>query len=401
MLLQIFTSSKNLIFLHLDLIFYIHFIFHFLTPSFSLSYKINSKNTLKNPAKYIATGLIVLVIAAIVIVPKLISKKENRDKTGSSNTQGQVILSEGFIVKSQTLTDEINTTGTIKANEEVELRSEVAKKIKGIYFKEGTYVSKGKTLFKLDSDDLVARLRKQQLEEKLAVVKLEREKQLLEKGLTPQEDYDVAENSLEKIRADITMTRIDIEKTNIKAPFSGIIGLRNVSVGSFVNSGVALATIQDVSKVKVDFSIPEKYMSMFEIGQEISFKVEGISGDFSAKVYAYEPKVENNTRTIVLRAVTSNEGRKLMPGTFANVELKISEVKGAYMVPTQSIIPKLKGQSVFVLRSGSANLVDVELGTRTETAVHVVSGLNEGDTLLTTNILRLKDGAKVKLEKIE
>jgi membrane fusion protein (multidrug efflux system) len=356
---------------------------------------------LKNPAKYIATGLIILVIAAIVIVPKLISKKENRDKTGTSNTQGQIILSEGFIVKAQTLADEINTTGTIIANEEVELRSEVAKKIKGIYFKEGTYVSKGKILFRLDSDDLTAKLRKQQLEEQLALIKLEREKQLLEKGLTPQQDFDEAENNLDKIRADITMTRIDIEKTYIKAPFSGIIGLRNVSVGSFVNSEVALATIQDVSKVKVDFSIPEKYVSMFKVGQEISFKVEGISGNFSARVYAYEPKVENNTRTIVLRAVTSNQGRKLMPGTFANVILKLSVDKGAYMVPTQSIVPKLKGQSVFILRNGAANLVDIEIGTRTETEVHVVSGLNEGDTLLTTNILRLKDGAKVKLEKIE
>lgn len=358
---------------------------------------------MKKSVKYISILLIIVVIAAIIVVPKLISKKEGDEKnrTQGTDSQGQVIVSEGLILKPQVLDNEIKTIGTIRANEEVELRSEVAKKIKGIYFKEGTYVSKGKTLFRLDSDDLVAKQRKQELEEQLAVVKLEREKSLLEKGLTPQEDFDVAENNLDKIRADITMTRIEIEKTYIKAPFSGIIGLRNVSVGSFVNSNVPLATIQDVSKVKIDFSIPEKYISLFKIGQKVIFAVEGIPGEFDAEVYAYEPKVEDNTRTLVVRAVTSNVNRRLMPGNFANVTLKLSENSDALMVPTQSIVPKLKGQSVYVYKNGQVSLIDVEIGTRTENTVQVTSGVNAGDTIITTNILRLRQGAKVKLEKIE
>lgn len=358
---------------------------------------------MKKSIKYISILSIIVVIAALIIVPKLISKKEGDEKsrTQGSNPQGQIVLSEGVILRPQVLDNEIKTIGTIRANEEVDLRSEVAKKIKGIFFKEGTFVSRGKTLFKLDSDDLVAKLRRQELEEQLAIVKLEREKQLLEKGLTPQEDFDVAENSLDKIRADMTSTRIDIQKTYIKAPFSGIIGLRNVSVGSFVNSSVPLATIQDVSKVKIDFSIPEKYISLFKIGQRVVFAVDGIPGEFEAEVYAYEPKVENDTRTLVLRAIASNPSRKLMPGNFANVTLKLSENKDAMMVPTQSIVPKLKGQSLYVYKNGEAVLVDVEIGTRTENTIQVTSGVNAGDTILITNILRLKQGAKVKLEKIE
>jgi membrane fusion protein (multidrug efflux system) len=358
---------------------------------------------LKKSVKYISISLIAVVITALIIIPKLFSKKEgdSKNKMQGSNQQGQVVISEGLIIKPQLLDNEIKTIGTIRANEEVELRSEVARKIKGIYFREGTYVSKGKTLFKLDSDDLVAKLRKQELDEQLAIVKLEREKQLLEKGLTPQEDFDVAENNLDKIRADMTSTRIDIQKTYIKAPFSGIIGLRNVSVGSFVNSSVPLATIQDVSKVKIDFSIPEKYFSLFKAGQKIVFSVEGIPGEFEAEVYAYEPKIENNTRTLVLRAIASNPNRKLMPGNFANVTLKLSENKDAMMVPSQIIVPKLKGQSLFVYKNGEANLVDVEIGTRTENMVQVTSGINAGDTILTANILRLKQGAKVKLERVE
>lgn len=358
---------------------------------------------MKKSIKYVSFSLIAAVIAALIIVPKLISKKEgdSRNRTQGSDPQGQILVSEGLILKPQVLDNEIKTIGTIRANEEVELRSEVAKKIKGIFFKEGTYVSKGKTLFRLDSDDLVAKLRKQELEEQLAVVKLNREKQLLEKGLTPQEDFDVAENNLDKIRADMTLTRIDIEKTYIKAPFSGIIGLRNVSIGSFVNSSVPLVTIQDVSKVKIDFSIPEKYMSLFKTGQKVIFSVEGVPGEFEAEVYAYEPKVENETRTLVVRAVTLNKNSKLMPGNFANVTLKLSENRDAMMVPTQSIVPKLKGQSVYVYKNGQAALTDVEIGTRTENMVQVTSGVNAGDTILVTNILRLRQGAKINLEKVE
>lgn len=358
---------------------------------------------MKKSVKYISISLIAVVIVAIIVVPKLVSNKEgdSKSRTQGSESKGQVVVSEGLILKPKVLDNEIKTIGTIRANEEVELRSEVPKKIKGIYFKEGTYVSKGKTLFRLDSDDLVAKLRRQELEEELAIVKLEREKQLLEKGLTPQEDFDVAENNLDKIRADMTSTRIDIQKTYINAPFSGIIGLRNVSIGSFVNSSVPLATIQDVSKVKIDFSIPEKYFSLFKIGQKVIFSVEGIPGEFEAVVYAYEPKVEDNTRTLVLRAVASNQNRRLMPGNFANVTLKLSENRDALMVPTQSVVPKLKGQSVYVYKNGQASLVDVEIGIRTENLLQVISGVNEGDTILTTNILRLRQGAKVTLEKVE
>jgi membrane fusion protein (multidrug efflux system) len=357
---------------------------------------------LKKPVKYVILLLIIVVIAVIIIVPKLISKREGGDKTRSqTNPQGQEVTSDGLIIKGESFGSEIKTIGTIRANEEVELRSEVARKITGIYFKEGTYVSRGKTLFKLDASDLNAKLKKQRLEERFAELEIERLEPLREKGLVSQQEFDVAENNLEKIQADIELTLVEISKTSISAPFSGIIGLRNVSSGSYVNSSVVLATMQDVSKVKVDFSIPEKYAGLFKPGHDVKFSVEGIVGEFEAKVYAYEPKIENNTRTLVLRALTSNPDRRLLPGNFANVTLKLSEVKDAYLVPTQAIIPKLKGQSVFVLRNGIANSVDIEIGSRTENTVQVVSGLNEGDTLLMTNILRLRQGAKVKLEKVE
>ena len=352
---------------------------------------------------YIALPLLLLVILGLILVPKFIAKndKPENDKKQGSNQQNQQVSVAGYIIKSEMLDNDIKAIGNIKANEEAEIRSEISRKIRGIYFKEGTYVRKGQTLFKLDSDDLTAKLRRQQVDEQLAVKKLEREKQLIEKGLTSQEDYDVMETTLEQIRAEIAITRIDISKTYVRAPFSGIIGLRNVSNGAYVTPQTVLTTMQDISKVKVDFSIPEKYIYLFKKGQKINFKVDGMNDEFEAEIYAYEPKVENDTRSLVLRAVTNNQGNKLMPGTFANVTFLISENKDAMMIPTESLIPKLKGQGVYLLREGKAKLTDVDIGTRTESLVQIVSdNIKPGDTIITTNILRLKDNAAVKVEKV-
>ncbi len=352
--------------------------------------------------KISAISILVLIVLGIIFVPKFFSgDKKEGDKKPGSNQQNQTITVEGFILKSEVLDNDIRSIGNIRANEEAEIRSEISRKIRGIYFKEGTYVAKGQTLFKLDSDDLTAKLRRQQVDEKLAISKLEREKQLIDKGLTSQEEYDVMESTLEQIRAELAITRIDISKTYVRAPFSGIIGLRNVSSGAYVTPQTVLTTMQDVSKVKIDFSIPERYIYLFQKGQKIKFKVEGLDGEFEAEVYAYEPKVENNTRSLVLRAITNNSGRKLMPGTFANVTFLISENKDAIMIPTEALIPKLKGQSVYVVRDGKAILTDVDIGVRTESLIEIKSDLiKSGDTIVTTNILRLRDKAPVKVEKV-
>jgi membrane fusion protein, multidrug efflux system len=359
---------------------------------------------LKKPVKLIISILIIIVIAALFIVPKLFSTKEQNssNQRQSQNQQDQVVSTEAYILKSQTLDNDIKAIGTIRANEEVEIRSEVSRKIVAINFKEGSYVAKGQQLFKLDADDLTAKFNKLIIEEKLAIAKFHREEQLLEKGLTSQEEYDISENTLENIRADMSITRIDIQKTSIRAPFSGIAGLRNVSRGSFVSPQTILVTMQDVSKVKIDFSVPEKYIGLFKIGQVLTFSVDGVDGTFDAEVYAYEPKIENNTRSLLLRALCSNPKGRLYPGTFADVKLKISERNEAIMIPSEGLVPKLKGQSVYVLRNGKAKLTDVEIGERTEKMIQIISeNIAAGDTIIVTNILRLKNDSPVKIVKVQ
>ncbi len=354
--------------------------------------------------KIVLIALLLLIVLGLVIVPKLINNgdKSSTNQRQNNSQQNQITSVDGFILKSEVLNNEIKAIGNIRANEEAEIRSEISRKIRGVYFKEGTYVTKGKTLFKLDSDDLIAKLRRQEIDERLAISKLEREKQLIDKGLTSREDYEVMESTLEQIRAEIQITRIDISKTYVRAPFSGIIGLRNVSNGAYVTPQTVMTTMQDMSKVKIDFSIPEKYIYLFKKGQMMKFKVEGIDGEFDAEVYASEPKVENNTRSLVLRAIASNPGKKLLPGTFANVVFSLSEIDNAIMIPTQALVPKLKGQFIYVVRDGKAKSIDVEIGERGEAFVQIISDkLIIGDTIITTNILRIKDNAPVKVEKTE
>lgn len=353
---------------------------------------------MKKNLKKISILLLILVIGVILIVPKLISgKKEEETRSGNQNQQLPVDV---YIVKPVELDNKISTIGTIVANESVEIKSEITKKITGIYFKEGTYVPKGKTLFKLDDSDLRARLRKLEIEEELAIKSEERERILLEKGLTTQEEYDIRINTLERIRADIDLVRIELSKTYIKAPFSGITGFRNVSIGSLVSNSNVLTNIQDISKIKIDFSIPEKYLNAFKRGQTIKFKVDGMDEEFTGEVVSFDPSLNENTRSITLRAIANNKNGKLLPGTFVKVNLELENIINAIMVPTESIVPKLKGQSIFVVKDGIAVSTDIETGLRTEKEIQVLTNLNPGDTIVTTNLLRIRPNSKIKIVNV-
>lgn len=350
--------------------------------------------------KYIKLAIVLVIVgvAFYFIIPK-ISSKEKSSQQNQQQGDGTV-PADGYILKPVTLDNEIQAVGTIRANEEVEIRSEVSRKITGIYLREGSFVGKGKTLFKLDDSDLLANLKKLKLDEDLAVINQNRNKELLDKGLLPQADYELQTTTLEKIRADIEALEVQIDKTSIRAPFSGYVGLRNVSIGSYATPSNILTTMQDLSKLKIDFSIPEKFINFFKIGQKIYFKVEGIDEEYEGEVYAFEPKLENGTKTLILRAVSNRASSKLLPGSFANVRLLLKKIDDAILIPTESIIPTLNGQSVYIARNGRVKQIDVQLGKRLEEKVQITGDIYTGDTLITTNILRLKPDSKIKIVKV-
>jgi len=346
--------------------------------------------------KTIIIVVIVLILLLIIFLPKLIS-------SGASNPSGMMsgrnakIPVNAHIVKYQALSEIINTTGSVQANEEVELRSESSGKITNILFKEGAFVNKGELLIKINDSELQAQLRKAESKVKLVEDREKRQRQLVESQMISQEDYESTLNDLEASKAEYDLLEAQIDKTELRAPFSGIIGLREVSEGSFINTSTVIARLQNLSNLKIDFAIPQKYAQQVNIGDELVFKLSSSDFEYKAKIYAIEPKIDPSTRTLKLRAICTSLYKNLFPGAFVNVELKLKETEDAILIPSVSIVPELKGQSVYLYNSGTVSPRKVELGIREENRVQIVSGLSEGDTVITSGILQIRPGAQVNI----
>ena len=347
--------------------------------------------------KQIIIGTVILIALLIVFLPKIISSGEDSTSQQNPGMMNRSIPVTAHIVEYEKLSNKVYTTGTILANEEVELRSEIAGKITNILFKEGAYVNKGDLLIKINDADLQAQLRKAESKVKLIEDREARQRQLVQNQMISQEDYESTLNDLEAAKAEYDLIKAEIDKTEIKASFSGVVGLREVSEGSFVTTTTVIARLQNLSNLKVDFAIPQKYASLVKKGDEIVFKLSAGDAKYKARVYAIEPKIDPSTRTLKLRAICETNYKDLFPGAFVNVEVKLEENENAILIPTVAIVPELKGQSVYLYRSGTVMPNPVELGLREEKRVQIVSGLEEGDTVITSGILQMRPGANVQI----
>jgi membrane fusion protein, multidrug efflux system len=303
----------------------------------------------------------------------------------------------GVIVASQPLDDIVNSSGTVLASESVDLAAEPTGIVKTISFKEGEHVKKDDLLLKLNDEDLQAQLKKTELQIQLATDQAERQKKLLESNNTSKEQYDVALNTLATLKADRENLVASIRKREIRAPFDGIVGLRYVSEGSYVAPGTRIASIQKINPLKVDFAIPEKYAGKVRVGDLVRLYSDETNLEFMGKVYAIEPEIEPAMRTLQLRALCENKSERIFPGGYVHVELRLKQPGGALMVPTQAVIPVLKGQTVLVQKNGIVTSVPVKTGVRTPSAVQITAGLSVGDTVLTTGILQLRPGMPVNV----
>jgi len=341
-------------------------------------------------------SLVILILLLIIFLPKIISS----DKSGPTeivNQRNARVPVNAHIVNYEKLYEVVYTTGSILANEEVELRSEISGKIVQILFREGTHVNKGELLVKINDSELQAQLRKAASKVKLIEDREVRQRQLAQNQMISQEDYESTLNDLQASKAEYDLIQAQIDKTEIRAPFSGIIGLRGVSEGSFVTTSSTIARLQNLANLKIDFAIPQKYAEQVKIGDELTFKLSGSDFQYQAKIYAIEPKIDPSTRTLKLRAICSSSYKSLFPGAFANVELNLKETDDAILIPSVAVVPELKGQSVYLYNGGVASPVKVEIGIREENTLQITSGLSEGDTVITSGILQIRPGAKVKI----
>jgi membrane fusion protein, multidrug efflux system len=310
------------------------------------------------------------------------------------------MIVEGIIVKPTLLNQIIYVSGTLKAFEETTLMPEVPGRIVSINLPEGQAVKVHTLLVKLFDGDLQAQLRKSETQLKIAEETRVRQAELLKISGISQSDYDQTELQVISIKNDIELMKVAIQKTEVLAPYDGEIGLRNVSVGAQVTTSTALATIREVDKLKLDFSVPEKYSNIISKGGKLKFMVQGDEAKYEAIVMATEQSIEANTRNLKARAVVNKNAASLIPGAFANVELSLGEHPQALMVPTQSIIPTERDKKLIVVKGGKAAFVAVKTGVRESANIEVSEGIMPGDTVVTTGILFLKPGASVKFSKI-
>ncbi len=344
-----------------------------------------------------------VVILIIIFVPRWWNKVEEpaaeAPKENSPARGGGVLPVNVYIATPSDLLNGIRAVGTLVANEEVDLTSETAGKVVKIYFKEGAHVKKGDLLAKINAEDIAAQLERAEQQIKLLAEQLERQRILLEKDAVSRESFDKLQTDYNMTAADISLYKARIEKTEIRAAFDGIVGFRYVSEGGFVQPGTKVARMVDNSSLKVEFSIPERYISLPLMGREVAFQIEGFPQLFKAKVYAIDPKVETKTRTIALRAHYDNKNELLLPGMFAAVTLITSQSSHAIQIPSEAIVPEMDGKSVWLVRNGKAIPTKIETGVRGELMVEVISGLVAGESVITTGLMQLRPNMAVNAQQ--
>jgi membrane fusion protein (multidrug efflux system) len=346
-----------------------------------------------------------VVVALAILVAGKVAIDETKPAAGTraaggggagAGGKGAATAVQISVLKSEKLADKISSVGTILPNERIDVRTEISGRVREIHFKEGARVKKGELLVKIDDRELAAQLAKAKSELEISKKENERQTDLYAQKVSSQREYDTAANNLGVAQAQFDLISVQINKTDLRAPFDGVVGLRNVSEGEFITSSTLITTLSEDQPVKVDFTVPERYASNVVKGDVVHFTVEGTSRVFDATVYALESIIDPETRSLGVRATSPNSDGALVPGAFAEVEVLMPE-RVAVTVPSFTLVPELRGQHVFLYHGGKATAVTVKTGLRTEDRVEITNGLAAGDTLITSGILQLKPGAPVTI----
>lgn len=356
--------------------------------------------------KYSITIVLVIVLIGIIFYPKLKpmfqTGNRNMPVSGQQFSRGgaQTLFASGYVIVPTQLSELIYSTGSLLPDEEVELAFETSGKVIGLYFKEGTRVKKGELLAKINDKPLQAQLLKLQAQKKLSEEKEFRQRQLLDRDAISKESYDQVATELQALEADIMLLEARIAETELRAPFDGVVGLRMISEGAYATTQTKIIRLVKTDQLKIEFSVNEKYSGEITPGFPITFQFNDDSKEYSAKVYAVDPKVDIEMRTIKVRALYPNKNDELKPGRSVKVVALLSQIENAVSIPSEAVIAEMEGEKVFIYKNGKANQVRISTGLRTEAQIQIKEGLQFGDTLLTTAILQLRDGLSVKLDTL-
>lgn len=331
-----------------------------------------------------------------IALPSCGEKKKEESKAPGKLT---TLTAEGFVVHPQVFASHYDASGSLLPNEEIKILPETSGRVTAISFKEGAHVNKGDVLIRLYNDDILAQVQKSKAQRELQVKIKERQAKLLSIGGISQQDYETTAAQIASIDADLAYSQAQLSKTIIRAPFNGRIGIRNVSLGAVITPTTVIATLQQSRILKLDFTLPDQYKDEVIAGKEVTFTVSGSLDTFKATISAIEPSADVATRTLKARALVKNDDEKLTAGSFTHVNVPFRNDKTALMIPSQAVIPTTRDKQVAVVKGGKAKMTTIVIGARTSDQVEVLSGLKDGDTILTTGIMQVKPGMSVKITK--
>lgn len=304
-----------------------------------------------------------------------------------------------MIMGYENLEDKANIVGILYPDEEVDLAFEISGMITNIHFKEGSYVRKGDLLAKVNDKPLQAELRKLEAQLPLAQNRVYRQQQLLDKEAVSQESYESVNTELEKLKADIDYTKAKIAQTELRAPFDGLIGLRNVSEGAYASPSVIISRLSKIDPLKLQFSLNQHEAGLVEPGQKVEYTLNGET--YTATIYAVEPIVERGTFTRAARAIVPNPGGRIQPGRSVSTQFNLRDMKNALLIPSIAMVAEMGQDVVYVYRSGVAVQTPVTKGMRTSSSVQIVEGLHKGDTLITSGVMQLRNGMDVVINRLD
>jgi membrane fusion protein (multidrug efflux system) len=355
----------------------------------------------KSTNRWIALAVIAVLAAGIVIY-RVVWMKPDEGPAGVAAAPGRGVLPvRGMVIGQEALAHmRENMVADILPDEEVDLAFETSGKITNIYFREDTSVRKGELLAKINDAPLQAQLKKLEAQVKLSEDRLYRQSELLERDAVSREAYEQAQTELAMLQADIDLVKANIAQTELRAPFDGVIGFRNVSEGAWASPTTAVARLVKIAPLKISFSIPERYMNAVRQGTRVRFMVEGFLDPFDAEVYAVSSEIEQSTQQLDVKALYPNSRALLMPGRSANVSITLYEQQNAIVIPAEAVIKEMGVDKVYLYKGGMAKPVDIEAGQRTDAAVEVLAGLMPGDTLITTGTLQLRQDLPVRIENL-
>lgn len=345
----------------------------------------------------------ILIASCMAMLFSYCSSDKQKEKipAGAAGKRPSSLTVEAHIVGKGTISQPLQLSGTLLPMEETELHPEISGRVVALQIKEGSFVTKGALLVKLFDGDLQAQLKKLNVQLQIAEKTEERNKELLKISGISQQDYDLSFLQVNNIKADIELLQTNIEKTEIRAPYSGRIGFKNISLGAYVTPATIVTTLRDVNRLKLEFSVPEQYSALMKSGQRVSFSIAGSNRKHVAELYATEAAVAATTRSLQVRGMVQAVDPQLIPGAFAKVDMDFARDENALLVPSQAILAQARSKKVVVYRNGKAIFTDVQTGIRDSAFVQILGGLQAGDTVVTTGLLGIRPDADIKISKVQ